>query len=497
MLERDAYRERMFLKGVILLLTAVALGSFLWVALSRMAYPYEIESGEGLVAESVFRILEGKNLYPPPSLDFIPVHDNPLFYYLSAGMMYLFGHSIAVIRMVSLISTISISLLFYRFLRRTGVIDFFALGGVGIYLGAYAALGNWYDLAEPDSLALLFGIASLTIAARNSKNRRYPFLAGFFAALAFFTDGIYIVLFLLLIVHYAYLGKQKFKAFFIPASVLIIGGTTILLYFTEGWYWFYVVKYTMHGNVIPQRFLTFWTNDLFLKFPIFSILSWGGLYGLFRLLKNRRASQSDSAMAILTGSFFTIALLNRVFENCSSSSLIPAAIVIAGLVAWSLQHFYHHEYGLGWLLPVTVKLMVIIQMLIFLYKPYIFTPTAEDLKAGEEFIGKLSSYRGDVYLPSHPYYCRLAGKLAFFDFEEIKSLSNFENTGLMTALSDSLEMLINDQWFSVIIIDEPVKSKPPGMQQNYRLMETAFPSPTAFFPLTGNLTRPQFIYLPK
>lgn len=497
MLERDAYRERMFLKGVILLLTAVALGSFLWAALSRMAYPYEIERGEGLVVESVFRILEGKNLYPPPSLDFIPVHDNPLFYYLSAGMMYLFGHSIAVVRMVSLISTIGISMLFYRFLRRTGVIDYFALGGMGIYLGAYAALGNWYDLAEPDSLALLFGIAALTFAVNNSKNWKHPFLSGLFAALAFFTDGVYIILFLLLIVHYAYLGKQAFRTFFFPAFILIAGGTAILLYFTEGWYWFYVVKYTMHGNVIPQRFLTFWTDDLFSKFPIFSILSWGGLYGLCRLIKNRRASQSDSGMAVMTGSFFTIALLNRVFDNCTSASLIPAAIVIAGLVAWSLQHFHRHEYGLGWLLPVTVKTMVIVQMLFFLYKPYIFIPASEDLKAGDEFINKLSSYPGDVYLPCHPYYCRLAGKISFFDFGAIKSLANFDDSGLVEALSDSLEILINDKWFSVIIIDEPVNSKPPGLPENYRLMETAFSGPTEFYPLTGTLTRPQFIYLPK
>ena len=497
MLERDAFRERMFLKGVLLLLTAVALGSFLWVALSRMAYPYEIEWGEGYVIESVFRILEGKSLYPSPSLEFLPVKDNPLFYYISAGMMYVFGHSAAVIRIISLISTIGVSMLFYRFIRRTGVADYFALAGMGIYLAAYAALGNWYDLAEPDSLALLFAMAALTSAVAKSKKWKYPLMSGIFSALAFFTSGAYIVLFLLLSVHYAFIGKNPFRLFFASSLLLIAGGIAFLYSVTDGWYWTYVIDSLFHRNVILLRFVTFWSEDLFLKFPILSILSWGGLYGLFRLFKNRRSTQSDSGMAVLVCSFFTISLLNRLFENSGADALIPTVIVVAGLVAWSLQHFHIHEYGLGWLLPVTAKSLVIIQMLIFLYKPFMLIPTQNDRKAGDEFIARLSAYPGDVYLPRHPYYSRLAGKLSFFDYDHLRYVPRLEKSDIISALSDSLSILMNDRWFSVIIIDEPVKSKPPLLNENYKLVETVFTGPTEFFPMAGNLTRPQFIYLPK
>jgi hypothetical protein len=41
-LERDAYRERMLLKGFIFLFTAWYLGAFLWVAYQRGAYPYAL-----------------------------------------------------------------------------------------------------------------------------------------------------------------------------------------------------------------------------------------------------------------------------------------------------------------------------------------------------------------------------------------------------------------------------------------------------------------------
>ena len=64
---------------------AAAVAAFALLAVRRATYPYPIEWLEGGAVEHVRRILQGRALYPAPSVDFVAYPYPPLYFRLSAG----------------------------------------------------------------------------------------------------------------------------------------------------------------------------------------------------------------------------------------------------------------------------------------------------------------------------------------------------------------------------------------------------------------------------
>jgi len=60
---------------------------------------------------------------------------------------------------------------------------------------------------------------------------------------------------------------------------------------------------------------------------------------------------------------------------------------------------------------ITVYLLLALQ----LYNPKPLVPTPQDLKKGAEFISMVKNMPGEVYIPYHTLYGRMAGKKLIFD----------------------------------------------------------------------------------
>ena len=73
------------LRGLIILLSGFFLVLFLYTALRRMRYPFELEWIESGILMSVRHIVQGRGLYVAPSLDFVPFLYAPLYLYVAAG----------------------------------------------------------------------------------------------------------------------------------------------------------------------------------------------------------------------------------------------------------------------------------------------------------------------------------------------------------------------------------------------------------------------------
>jgi hypothetical protein len=88
---------------------AAAGGSILLYALLvllRIDYPFEIETFEGITADHVDRILQGLPIYTAPSLDFVPNIYPPLFCYLAAGLVWVFGVNLWVLCLIFVVSSL-------------------------------------------------------------------------------------------------------------------------------------------------------------------------------------------------------------------------------------------------------------------------------------------------------------------------------------------------------------------------------------------------------
>src|SRR6266513_2662125 len=87
---------------VVLGVAAAAVASFAVVAVRRATYPYQIEWLEGGAVEHVRRILQGRALYPAPSVDFVAYPYPPLYFLLSAGVALFTGVGYLPLRIVSI-----------------------------------------------------------------------------------------------------------------------------------------------------------------------------------------------------------------------------------------------------------------------------------------------------------------------------------------------------------------------------------------------------------
>jgi hypothetical protein len=85
----------------------VAIGSYLFIALSRLDYPFTVEWLEGNSLVEVHRILAGQPLYPAPSAGYVPDGYPPLYFAVSAAAARVLGLSYLPLRLVSVVSSLA------------------------------------------------------------------------------------------------------------------------------------------------------------------------------------------------------------------------------------------------------------------------------------------------------------------------------------------------------------------------------------------------------
>src|SRR5579862_6252659 len=139
----------------------VAIGAYLFVALSRLDYPFALEALEGNSLVEVHRILAGQPLYSAPSVGYVPDGYPPLYFYVSAAVARVLGASYLTLRLVSLASSLACFALLARLVQReTGSIAAGA-GAAGVFAATYFAAGDWLDIGRVDSLFLALSIGAL------------------------------------------------------------------------------------------------------------------------------------------------------------------------------------------------------------------------------------------------------------------------------------------------------------------------------------------------
>ena len=492
LLERDIYRERMFLKGLILLLAAWHLGAFLWVGLQRFSYPFELEWTEGAEVQTVLRLMENQPIYTESTLEWSSPLSTPLYYYIGWALMSVFGAGFVQLRLISIIAAVGAGILLYRFLRKQDIEDSYSLAGFGLYFAAFSATGSWYDLAHGDSAALFLAVWSFYIAGEGKSWLR-PVLSAVLAALSFFTSQYFIAAPILLGIYWYLIDRRKFYYFLTAClSIFVLGAITIYLLNGSG-LWATVSSWP---HLSFSRVFTFWAYGCPLKFPLLCVLSAFTIFFISRKIISGKYESHIPAFALMAGGLIIVSWLGYITTGSYDNVFIPAAAAMAALSAWALQHFKSSEYNLGWLPPVAVKVLVIIQLILFITNPGKLMPSDEDVKAGGRFIEKISSLDGEVYIPKHGYYQYLAGKGSYLPYAHLRGRISPRGEGFYIGLPEDLTRAIAEKHFDFIIIDEPADFWLEAISPYYRLEEEIFANPLTFQSKSGEITRPQFIFRP-
>jgi hypothetical protein len=485
------------LKSIVLLLAIGYTIIFLVVAILRLIYPYELEWIEGAYVDQAMRIAQGYFPYSPPNVFLIPISKTPVFFYLSAGLMKIFGFGFFAPRLLSILSTIGICILLLWAIRgesKSWVPGFVA---AGIYIATFRLSGAWMDLAKTDSLFLFLLLLAFVIGQRA---RRWPgwMLSGLFFALAYFTKQLALPIILVLAVVSLVVRRGRNWIQWITAFVI---GTVLYLgleYASQGWFSFFTLSTGITHTRISDIWL-FWKKILPLMWPAFilaAIYAWSVIRRThlhkLELIPNEWENLALGGVLVITS--WSIFLKVWTYDNgLMMASLGMALLSGLGLAELFRRVTYVAEGQTGNLGLAIGLLLAIIQFVYLAYNPVEQIPTRQDKAAADAFVHKIEQLPGEVLVFNHGFYSHLAGKQTYLHSAPLSdvlgaeiSRANHESYRRRQLVIDMFNQSISSQYFDWIILDDPDTAWTP----HYLLVEDITPGGESLLPVTGAPARP-------
>lgn len=463
----------------------IFLGLFLFTAGARLFYPFQLEWMEGELLVYLERIAKSSSIYTAPTLEWIPFLDNFLYFHVVATLDPLISNGLISGRLISTIATLGTGVLLFATVLRLCKQRVCAFLAFTLFLASYVPSGAWLDLAKVDSLFLFFITLSLYGLFQNS-----PLISGLTVSIGLFLAFLVKQSALCIFPFFCLALLNRFKKAGI-FSILILG----LVLFgvihlndlrTDGWYSYYLFKLTWADQWITERYWTFFSSDLmewFVPAILIAVIGW----------REDRSNFSSTLLLAVSG-LVVCAYLSRI-HNGESNVLMPAHLAIAITTSLGFGGILVSE-KLG--LRVMLRFLLFVQLLICVYNPLDYLPSKQDLQSNKMIINLLKKSPGDVWIPYHSYLTYLADKPQHAHALALENIKQNAIEGVSNKLKDQLLNKINDQDFSLILMDEDDRF---GLQkallnQGYRKIDNLFSEQNILMPVSGYRTRPQWIFLP-
>ncbi len=149
-------------------------------------HPYPTHFEEGVILNAALALARGGNIYPDNSSPpFLATIYTPLHYLLFSVPAAVLGPNLVAPRLISLLSTLLLALVVYRWVAWRGSDRRMALFAPGILL-TFFPVANWAAAARADTTAVLLSMTAAYLVDRHFQDRRL-WLAIPLMALAFYT----------------------------------------------------------------------------------------------------------------------------------------------------------------------------------------------------------------------------------------------------------------------------------------------------------------------
>ncbi len=411
---------------------SVALVGHFALFFARAAFPLDLEWMEGGLLLHALRYAEGKNIYVPPSLEFVPYLYTPLYPALLAALSkvvplgYLLGRLVSILAFAG-----ALALLLLAAVRAAGQgagvpaacwRSPVRLAGLGLGVGAagavaasFVATGGFYDLVRADSLLLVLVAATLSLglAAAAGGGYRTAAAAGVLIALAFFSKqtasllGVSIGLGLLL-------ARWRQGLVYGAAAAVTLGLGLLLLDRTSGgWFWTYVYELHQSHEFYARRAFVETPLHLFrLARPLYLVWIVAGV----ALLRARALHRRDVVHVAAALGGVVSACVGFGTQWAFDNAYIPAIY----FPAFSAAIWTARLAGLALAAPRGIALPAIAALaglaLAFQVVPAALpdrrrlAPGRQDRVAAQRFLAHLRGLPGPLFIPFHPYYAVLAGQ---------------------------------------------------------------------------------------
>jgi hypothetical protein len=477
----------------------VYIGVYLFLAVQRMGYPYELDWIEGGFVDQVGRVLSGQTVYGPPSITFTPFLYTPLFFYLSAAAAKVVGGGFFPLRLVSVLSSLAAMGGMFAVVYRRNRNIAAGLIAAGLLAASYRITGAWLDVGRVDTLAVAL-LVLFCLALPTSPNRMRWVLAGLFAGLMVLTkQSMLIAVLPFLAVH---LIQYRARALWMAAGFLVPVGlvTLVLQAASNGWYSFYTVELLgQQTDWLGQDVIVgFWKTDILRHF--FVPLGFGAA-GLFLIFRERRREFWEW-LALLAGALLC-SFVARIKAGGYDNVLLPSVAVIGILlgIGWDrlCGAIRKNPNALRDASGIVLSVAVLYQFYHLRYSPADQLPTERNYQTGEAFIRYLADLPGTVYVPYHTHYSVMAGKETFAHqaalWDVLRGEAPSRGKPILTA---EIEKAIRSGRFDAIILDGDGQwNFLYGLDRYYSAPPNLLPPDWAPTPLTGWQISPGLIFTPN
>jgi hypothetical protein len=415
-------------RAVMLALSLSAIGVYLYVAASRVAYPFTLEWLEANSFVHVVRVMQGQPLYVAPSYDFIPMIYTPLYFYVAAPLALVSGQVMMAMRLVSLMASLVGFALIYAIGRAQRLAPSVSLLAVGLFSAGYGLMGFWLDVGRVDSLFLALLLAAYWLTFMRS---RQDVVTGPAAALALClacaTKQTAVVAFPFLCL-YLFVEKRwlKLLAFGLSFSAILIVCIVLANNASNSWFWFYTVTVPSSSPLLPALFANTWTKYLLpCLYPMLLLIGLAAVSISFRrdwqtLIQYSRfvGCLSVPLMAMtLTG-------MSRAYGYVNDLMPAIAGFAMAGAMAsqWLLEPVARYRW-ITVSLTVGTLAVVGLQFAVLRYAVQPQIPTAADRNTGARLVDLLRQSPAPIYAPLGPYLPYLAGQPIHYQLSSLGDLA--------------------------------------------------------------------------
>lgn len=371
-----------------------------YIAVFQIPFPFPLEWIEGPMMDHIIRILDGKPIYTAPSIDFVPSPYTPLYFYISAAFCSIFGISLSVLRTISAISTLSIIITLFLWAKKETSSNTAGIFASGLFASTYMLSSNWFFLARNDMLAVALFMWSAYLL-RFSASKRALFYSGILIFLSIMTKQSGLVLATGLFVAGVFIHKKNIIFFALSLFPLLLFSIMLLNELTYGWFWYLTFEMPAHHGVIPTRFLSFFTEDIFQKrLPLF-ILTVAFIVFTLKTLK-----KSESLFYFfLTGSILCATYLGRIKVGGAANVFIPFYITGALFTAVLLKIALSKNRIL-----IILVIAISVQLVLAAFNPIRYKPSSKIIKQSKQLLDIVKKSKGDTIILPSGYIAYLAGK---------------------------------------------------------------------------------------
>jgi hypothetical protein len=491
----EHYRKRLRRAAGVLACAVAAspIAVYLWVALHRIGYRFELDWMEGGSVELAARVGAGHSLYTAPSLGFVGWAYTPLYYWLAAAVAKVTGVGFVPLRLISLLaSLVSMATLAWIVTRQTAS-RIAGLMAAGLFAATFVISGAWFDVGRVDSLFLALTLIALAWGDR-TRTTRGGITLGLLGFLAFFTKQTALIA---LLPPLAYLAAVRPRVG-IPAvgtiGALMAGSTWALNGASNGWYGFYVFSELAHQGWTQQAWAGFWLHDVGQRqWPLLILIAGGAVaVGQHRTIGS--AARSGAAYySAATAGLLAAAWASRLHTGGYENVLMPAYAAIALLAG---QGYARLTYNRKPATRLMAAALVVAQLVVVAYPISAQLPTTADNAAGRQLLARLHALPGPVLVLRHPWYATIAGKGTFAQEEAIGDVLRSTAPRGARILRASLANALDAYHIQAVVLDGSFDTHffASELAREFRPQQEPI-TRTQLYPLTDVRTAPTLVYI--